>query len=177
MAPWTIRPIAGSAVTFRTSTPTPPGCPRFLTRLGVFADDYVGLSIDQVTDGTSTTMFCMEFAGRPDWSIRAGKQTLGTNGQPPHTAINNYNPNVGGAWASVHIGDVTIHGSDFTGLNQGNCSGAANCASQCVRRRRLLSVRREARQQHQPAVSDGQWHGRMLDQRFRRRQQIHDQHL
>jgi prepilin-type N-terminal cleavage/methylation domain-containing protein len=98
-------------------------------RLGVFADDYVGLSIDQVTDGTSTTMFCMEFAGRPDWWIRAGKQTLGTNGQPPHTAINNYNPNVGGAWASVHIGDVTIHGSDFTGLNQGNCSSAANCAS------------------------------------------------
>jgi prepilin-type N-terminal cleavage/methylation domain-containing protein len=98
-------------------------------RLGIFADKYVGLSIDQVTDGTSTTIFCMELAGRPDWWTRFGKQQLGANGQPPHTAINGYNPNPGGAWASEHIGDVTIHGSDFTGLNQGNCMNPTNCAA------------------------------------------------
>ena len=49
-------------------------------------------------------------------------------------------------------------------------------ALQCVRRRRLLSVRREARR-HQPAVSDGQGRGRLLGQRRWCRQQIHDQHL
>jgi prepilin-type N-terminal cleavage/methylation domain-containing protein len=99
-------------------------------RQGIFSDDFVGLSIEEVTDGTSTTMFCMEFAGRPDWWVRGGKQALGPNGKPPHTAINHYNPNVGGTWASEHIGDVTVHGTDFTGLSQGNCaSPPAVCAN------------------------------------------------
>ena len=46
-------------------------------------------------------------------------------------------------------------GSVIQGL-QGSDLCALRCgALQCVRRRRLLSVRREARRQHQPAISDG----------------------
>ena len=62
-----------------------------------------------------------------------------------------------------------LQGSDLCALRRG--------ALQCVRRGRLLSVRGEARRQHQPAVSDGQGRGRLRGQRRRRRQQIHGEHL
>ncbi len=91
-------------------------------RNAIYSDSYVGLSIDQITDGTSTTIFCTELAGRPDWWTRAGKQQL-------PTIIHGYNPNVGGTWTSEHIGDAEFNGSDFTGMTQGNCSSATACAS------------------------------------------------
>jgi len=71
-----------------------------------------GTSIDQITDGTSTTILCTEYAGAPDWWTRAGKQT-------PPTAYHGFNPNPGGAWASGAFSGV--EGSDFTGLHVGNC--------------------------------------------------------
>jgi prepilin-type N-terminal cleavage/methylation domain-containing protein len=91
-------------------------------RNAVFCDNFVGLSIDKVTDGTSTTIFCTEVAGRPDWWIRAGKQVLGPTG----TAIHHYNPNVGGTWTSEHIGDSEFNGSSFDGLTQGPCNNTTN---------------------------------------------------
>ncbi len=93
-------------------------------RQALFSDAFVGLSIDQVTDGTSSTIYCCELAARPDWWIRAGKQTIGPTG----TALHHYNPNVGGAWISEHIGDTEFNGSDFQGLTQGTCAGFNNCA-------------------------------------------------
>jgi prepilin-type N-terminal cleavage/methylation domain-containing protein len=100
------------------------GTPNLFTcgREAIFSDLWVGLSIDQITDGTSTTIFCGECAGRPDWWTRAGKQT-------PPTALHGYNPNVGGTWTSVHVGDTEFDGSDFTGMTQGNCSSPLNCAA------------------------------------------------
>ena len=68
-------------------------------------------------------------------------------------------------------------GAVIQGLQESDLCALRCGALQCVRRRRLLSVRREARRQHQPAVSNGQGRGRLLDQRRRRQQQIHDQHL
>jgi prepilin-type N-terminal cleavage/methylation domain-containing protein len=95
-------------------------------RQAVFADAYVGLSFDQVTDGLSTTIYCTEDAGKPDFWTRAGKQPI-----PPVTCcggckvggtpLGHYNPNVGGAWASEHVADQDMRGSDFTGFTQGNC--------------------------------------------------------
>jgi prepilin-type N-terminal cleavage/methylation domain-containing protein len=69
----------------------------------VFSDRFVGLPVEQITDGTSTTIFCCELAGRPDWWTRAGKRTLPTG---RHT----YNPNPGGAWASEQNADGTMYG-------------------------------------------------------------------
>jgi prepilin-type N-terminal cleavage/methylation domain-containing protein len=91
-------------------------------RQAVFADAYVGLSFDQVTDGLSTTIYCTEVAGKPDFWTRAGKQPL-------PTSINHYNPNPGGAWASEHVADQDMRGSDFTGLTSGNCNSPVTCAA------------------------------------------------
>ncbi len=57
-----------------------------------FLSNSCGLSIDQITDGTSTTLFCTEMAGRPDCWTRAGKTTL-----PTPLAAHAFNS--GGAWA------------------------------------------------------------------------------
>ncbi|HEV8071616.1 MAG TPA: DUF1559 domain-containing protein [Planctomycetaceae bacterium] len=101
-------------------------------RQAVFADAYVGLSFDQVTDGLSTTIYCTEDAGKPDFWTRAGKQPI-----PPvvccggcrtgGTPLGHYNPNLGGAWASEHVADQDMRGSDFTGFTQGNCNSSSNC--------------------------------------------------
>jgi prepilin-type N-terminal cleavage/methylation domain-containing protein len=106
---------------YASGQPKAPNC----KRQAIYSDAYVGLTIDQITDGTSTTIFCTESAGRPDWWTRAGKQTLGPSG----TAIHGYNPNVGGTWTSEHIGDAEFNGSDFTGMTQGNCTSSTSCAS------------------------------------------------
>jgi prepilin-type N-terminal cleavage/methylation domain-containing protein len=90
-------------------------------RNAVFCDKFVGLTFDQIIDGTSTTIFCSELAGRPDYWIRAGKQPL-------PTLLNGYNPNVGGTWTSEHIGDAEFNGTDFTGKTKGNCSSPFVCA-------------------------------------------------
>jgi prepilin-type N-terminal cleavage/methylation domain-containing protein len=94
-------------------------------RNAIFCDKFVGLTIDQVTDGTSTTIFCTELAGRPDWWTRAGKQCLTATGG---TGIKHWNPNLGGAWMSEHIGDSEFTGSNFAGLKP-NCAGFNNCAA------------------------------------------------
>jgi len=91
-------------------------------RRAIFADSYVGLSFDQVTDGLSSTIFCTEVAGKPDFWTRAGKQPL-------PTAQHGYNPNVGGSWTSEHVADEDMNGSDFTGFTQGNCNNPVTCAA------------------------------------------------
>ncbi|HXY35335.1 MAG TPA: DUF1559 domain-containing protein [Planctomycetaceae bacterium] len=90
-------------------------------RQSIFADAYVGLTIDQITDGTSTTIFCTELAGRPDWWTRGGKQI-------PPTAIKHWNPNMGGSW-SILSGVPEFTGSSFNGLSGPNCHSIANCAA------------------------------------------------
>ena len=81
----------------------------------------LGLSIDQVTDGTSTTIFCTEVAGAPDYWTRAGKQPL-------PTPILDANPNSGGAWASRWI-ITDVFGSDFSGLSFGHCLDPTRCTT------------------------------------------------
>jgi prepilin-type N-terminal cleavage/methylation domain-containing protein len=81
----------------------------------------IGLSIDQITDGTSTTIFCTEVAGAPDYWTRAGKQPL-------PTPINDLNPNGGGAWAS-RWSIVDVWGTDFSGRSYGNCILPTQCTT------------------------------------------------
>jgi prepilin-type N-terminal cleavage/methylation domain-containing protein len=78
-----------------------------------------GLSIEQVTDGTSTTLFCTEMAGRPDYWTRGGKSTL-----PTH--ISGFAFNSGGAWASTNAVGYVL-GSDFSGLTTPSCFSSTNC--------------------------------------------------
>jgi hypothetical protein len=85
---------------------------------------YCGLSIDQITDGTSTTILCTEMAGRPDYWTRGGKQPLPTR-------LSGFNPNPGGAWASPNVVPPFVFGSDFTGLNFANCFGPPTCPPVC----------------------------------------------
>jgi prepilin-type N-terminal cleavage/methylation domain-containing protein len=91
-------------------------------RWAVFNDSWVGLKFEQVTDGLSTTIVFTEVAGKPDWWTRKGKQPL-------PTAIHGFNPNVGGSWTSVHIGNMFLEGSDFLGLTSGNCASWNSCAA------------------------------------------------
>jgi prepilin-type N-terminal cleavage/methylation domain-containing protein len=86
-----------------------------------FLSNFCGLSIEQIIDGTSTTLFCTEMAGRPDCWTRAGKGSL-------PTPIANRGFNSGGAWASPSAFAYVI-GSDFTGLATPNCFSSTNCAA------------------------------------------------
>jgi hypothetical protein len=84
-----------------------------------FLTNFCGLSAEQITDGTSTTIFCTEMAGRPDCWTRAGKKTL-------PTPIAGRSFNSGGAWASPNTFGYII-GSDFSGLATPNCFSNTNC--------------------------------------------------
>jgi prepilin-type N-terminal cleavage/methylation domain-containing protein len=90
---------------------------------GVFHDfltNFCGLSIEQITDGASTTLFCTEMAGRPDCWTRGGKKSL-------PTPIFNYAFNSGGAWASPSAVAYVL-GSDFSGLTTPSCFSSTNCS-------------------------------------------------
>ena len=84
-----------------------------------FLTNSCGLSIEQITDGTSTTLFCTEMAGRPDCWTRGGKTTL-------PTPISGLAFNSGGAWASTNAVSYVL-GSDFTGLTTPSCFSSTNC--------------------------------------------------
>jgi prepilin-type N-terminal cleavage/methylation domain-containing protein len=91
---------------------------------GVFHDflsNFCGLSIEQITDGTSTTLFCTEMAGRPDCWTRGGKRAL-------PTPISGLAFNSGGAWASPNAVSYVL-GSDFSGLTTPSCFSSTNCPS------------------------------------------------
>jgi prepilin-type N-terminal cleavage/methylation domain-containing protein len=63
------------------------------------------ISIDMITDGTSTTIFCAELAGRPDvW--QKGKKVALPAGSPP---------NAGGCWGCLDNAWMTLNGSTFDG--------------------------------------------------------------
>jgi prepilin-type N-terminal cleavage/methylation domain-containing protein len=70
-----------------------------IDRLGVFNCCFPGISIDQITDGTTTTIFSVEIAGKPNLWIR------GVNLGVP---------------SATNVGPIT-------GINQGNAGGCWGC--------------------------------------------------
>jgi prepilin-type N-terminal cleavage/methylation domain-containing protein len=90
---------------------------------GVFNYRWCGLSLDQITDGASMTIFCAEQAGRPDYWTRAGKQPF------PMIHFGGITSNPGGAWASPNAA-VYANGSDFLGGFANYCT-LANCTPVC----------------------------------------------
>ncbi|HET6325494.1 MAG TPA: DUF1559 domain-containing protein [Planctomycetaceae bacterium] len=67
------------------------------------------VSIDQITDGTSTTIFCGELAGRPDLWQRGVKVANGGSGPFP---------NAGGCWSCIDNAWTSFVGSTFDGTAQ-----------------------------------------------------------
>jgi prepilin-type N-terminal cleavage/methylation domain-containing protein len=98
-----------------------------------------GVGIDQVIDGTSTTIMFAENAGKPDLWIRGVKTPIETcniqtrsNGQP-------WNPNFnyGGCWACMDNNWIVFDGSLFTGSGAGLFATPPSvpiCAINCTNR-------------------------------------------
>jgi prepilin-type N-terminal cleavage/methylation domain-containing protein len=76
------------------------------------------ISIDQITDGTSTTIFCAELSGRPDLWQR-GKKVIAARPPAgniaPWAAGIQWNNNFGGCWACFDNGFAQLFGSTFNG--------------------------------------------------------------
>jgi prepilin-type N-terminal cleavage/methylation domain-containing protein len=83
---------------------------------GLFDCSFPGVSIDQITDGTSTTILTSEMAGRPNLWIRGVNQGIPspTNLSP----INHLNQgNAGGCWGCYYntMADTWYQGSTYAG--------------------------------------------------------------
>jgi prepilin-type N-terminal cleavage/methylation domain-containing protein len=91
------------------------------TRLGVMSFNIIRkgvrpVSIDQITDGTSTTIFCGELGARPDLWQRGTK--VATEGSAPF-------PNAGGCWSCIDNAWMTLIGSTFDGTAQAPVTGGS----------------------------------------------------
>jgi prepilin-type N-terminal cleavage/methylation domain-containing protein len=89
------------------------------------------VTIDQITDGTSTTLFCAELAGRPDLWQKGVKQPL--SNLIPFFRPNFPQNNFGGCWACVDNGWNYLNGSTFDGKQLYSGSGPPcliNCTNQ-----------------------------------------------
>lgn len=96
------------------------------------------ISIDQVTDGTSSTILCAELAGHPDLWQRGLKKIAAAPpaGNLTQGAISPLatNANWGGCWACLGNGYNNLNGSTFDGtqFSGGRTTGACvfNCTNQ-----------------------------------------------
>jgi prepilin-type N-terminal cleavage/methylation domain-containing protein len=102
-----------------------------------------GVSIDQIVDGTSTTIFCAELAGRPDLWQRGVKKiakpvacggSLAAAGcsYPPHCGCPSNPPtpktNFGGCWGCIENGWTTLLGSTYDGTAEAARPGGGHAA-------------------------------------------------
>jgi len=97
--------------------------------------DNPGVSIDQVTDGTSTTILCTENAGKPDLWIRGVKTPMSKSQESPwwlcSCGIGYWDVNPGGCWGCWNNALHTITGSNYTGT--GTTGGTApTCYFNCT---------------------------------------------
>jgi prepilin-type N-terminal cleavage/methylation domain-containing protein len=90
-----------------------------------------GVSIEYVRDGTSTTMFAEEMAGKPDLWIRGTKVTMSATTPSPIQGYTVTNP--GGCWACWNNGAHWFSGSDFTGTaTNKNAHNTPTCFFNCT---------------------------------------------
>jgi prepilin-type N-terminal cleavage/methylation domain-containing protein len=80
--------------------------------LGVINTYHFDISIDKITDGTSTTILFAELAGRPDYWIHGVKQLPGAL-----KANIGFPFNYGGCWACLDSAFQTFGGSSFQGTS------------------------------------------------------------
>jgi prepilin-type N-terminal cleavage/methylation domain-containing protein len=86
-------------------------CQAELSRAGVMNAEQFNVSIDKVTDGTSTTIIFAELAGRPDLWIRGVKQTSMAAVFGTGAGFQEFN--WGGCWACFDSSFQQFEGSSF----------------------------------------------------------------
>jgi prepilin-type N-terminal cleavage/methylation domain-containing protein len=91
-------------------------------------------SIDSIVDGTSTTIFAVELAGRPDLWQRGVKKVVpddiplcGGTGTKPDSKTN-----IGGCWMCLDNGTSWMQGSNFAGTSYHVPKGQPVCFVNCV---------------------------------------------
>jgi prepilin-type N-terminal cleavage/methylation domain-containing protein/prepilin-type processing-associated H-X9-DG protein len=96
------------------------------------------VGVDQITDGTSTTILFGELAGRPDWWVRGTKQqnycaTNGTGYRLGHYGGNYEAINWGGCWGCFENAFMgAIGGSNFAGTTKVVTPPNPVCLINCV---------------------------------------------
>ncbi len=116
-------------------------------RLGVltwnaFRIEHIPVSIEQITDGTSQTIFCGELAGRPDLWQRGVKKiaksaTCGGNlfgcspTSPGGSQAKLLNSNPGGCWGCLDNAWNLLLGSTFDGTQFSSGTPSNTCAINC----------------------------------------------
>ncbi len=124
---------------------TPGGCIR---RAGVLnwlsiRHGHGPTSIDMITDGTSTTIFCGELAGRPDLWVRGVKKIASCPCQGgnlvPVTPSGFPAPpaNAGGCWACLDNGYSQLYGSTFSGGTAPQTGTAPVCFINCTNQAKM----------------------------------------
>ena len=99
----------GSAYLFQNN------CQPELYRAGPINVWQFNVSIDKITDGTSTTALFAELAGRPDLWVRGVKQTSVTSYFTAN-GITNIHASWGGCWACIDNTYQVMSGSGYQGL-------------------------------------------------------------
>jgi prepilin-type N-terminal cleavage/methylation domain-containing protein len=97
-----------------------------------------GVGLDQVVDGTSTTILFAESAGKPDLWIRGVKTAIATCSIPQPTGEQWYTQwNWGGSWANIDANWVQWSGSNFNGTGHALTATPTSdpiCAINCTNR-------------------------------------------
>jgi prepilin-type N-terminal cleavage/methylation domain-containing protein len=104
---------------------------------GILNNDDKNISIDQVVDGTSTTILAGELAGRPDLWFRGVKKVAtraqcgGQLAQLTSVPLTKTGTNDGGCWACTHNGFNFMDGTTFDGTKAGPTTGVPVCFINC----------------------------------------------
>jgi prepilin-type N-terminal cleavage/methylation domain-containing protein len=101
------------------------------------------VSLEQITDGTSTTIFCAELAGRPDLWVRGKKLIASCACQGGNLVLVNANypvappANAGGCWGCLDNAYNQMYGSTFTGGTVPNGNTAPVCFLNCTNQAKM----------------------------------------
>jgi prepilin-type N-terminal cleavage/methylation domain-containing protein len=94
------------------------------------------VSIESITDGSSTTIFCSELAGRPDlWQKGVKKTAANLAAWPPGEGGLPIPVNFGGCWGCMDNGWNELWGSSFDGTQASN--GTTACIINCTNQAKL----------------------------------------
>ena len=102
---------------------------------GAFSENGVGWTLQQITDGLSTTIYNMENAGKPQWWTKGGPNGLVNHGIPTKcskTPIKGYyGSNPGGCWACWRDRGSCPSGTTFCGMAKAAKSTASGIVPLC----------------------------------------------